>query len=317
MKCTSLIVYSGAQANDAKQRKPSSQAPQDNNIGMDLDCQSNTSEIASEIQYLSSFCSDVIAEASNRTPDPIRQPLGFIISTCKETGTSYRHAIYTGHIPTSAMTFRRDLTDLLTCTEPSTEDRYRLACTLAKSVFSFGCQDNSWFQPSWRCKDILFLPRENSHSSLHPFITPYFSSQRKGKERASAEGSNYNWAARNHPVSPGLAKNPNLLSLTLVLAELGLGKPLSSYTDELCTQIRGVLDDPFFEMIKITTIIATKKLKSVMGAEYAEAVDSCFTYSGVAGGEGLPPDRESQMKFYEDVIVKLEKCWKGFLLGYS
>jgi hypothetical protein len=74
---------------------------------------------------------------------------------------SYRHAIYQGETPSTAI--RVSLSEIIKLANSTSikksfawplRRRYKLAYTLARSILSYS---SCWFKPNWRCNDIVLV----------------------------------------------------------------------------------------------------------------------------------------------------------------
>jgi hypothetical protein len=252
-----------------------------------------------ELRAIRSLCS-LLTQPFAKSMDP----LGIIPSVGElASATTYRHLVYSD-LTTTPVAFQTSLDEQLP--KMRQEERLRLALALAYSLLNFGSYETSWFRERWRSKDIIFFSDAISHppATLHPYISPKFPCQGKGKETTQH-------ADVRKKLSLGLARNEQLFSLALVLIEIGLRGKIMDIDDDPTGGGQCRTADPFAEYIKAKHVVESGLLASEMGADYGRVVKQClFCDFGI--GEADFTKVDLQRLFYRDVVCELEKCYKKF-----
>ncbi|KAF8533293.1 hypothetical protein BDD12DRAFT_914215 [Trichophaea hybrida] len=148
-------------------------------------------------------------------------------------------------------------------------DRVELALQLASAVLRYGSFDGCWFQDLWSSRDVFFFIDESPKIAGPPHISTLKPQKRTG--------------------------NTSLVSLAMVMAEVGLVTAFGSFTDkwEMARKIEGEL----------------KRLKRKMGKTFADAVATCLCSDFWPG-----LDKEDvRLSFNEKIVGRLERIVQHFV----
>lgn len=230
-----------------------------------------------------------------------RRPMQGNAYVVLEATANCRHLVYPSQFAASLNTQRpKSLRRLMrSTTAPDVvggillHERILLAKMLAVAVLQYHA--TPWLPLSWRSEDILFFAmEENSSLQLKPNLTaPYI--------RAKVQGQNVETPAQNHL---GVARNPTLFSLGVVLLELAHGASLKTLVLPVDAD-GGGLDQEFFAARQLA-----KAKRTVMGPVYNDIVEQLVECVFPLGGDLNEP--ELQATFYQDVICPLDKLEQGF-----
>ncbi|KAK6504451.1 hypothetical protein TWF506_002648 [Arthrobotrys conoides] len=171
----------------------------------------------------------------------------------------------------------------------SISQRMELAHTLAVSLLRL--HSSSWIQRSWSSKDVmLFLPPNATAADRRwsPYVAAAFNDLREIQEIAQAE----------HQDEPGY-KLSYVVSLGIIFLEIGLSRSLRAEQDDTFT------GDPHFDAyMQACGEVKIHSVNMSMGPTYDRVVETCIKWMD---SDELD-DKAVQQKFYEEVVLGLEKC---------
>ncbi|KAJ6259058.1 hypothetical protein Dda_5955 [Drechslerella dactyloides] len=175
----------------------------------------------------------------------------------------------------------------------SIAQRMELAHTLAISLLRL--HSSSWIQRSWSSKDIiLFLPPDATDAERRwsPYVAAAFKDLREIHEIAQAENEDV----------PGY-KFSYVVSLGIIFLEIGLSRSLrDEYVDNTAT------GDPHFDAyMKACGEVKIHSVNMSMGPTYDRVVETCIKWMDADELD----EKSVQQKFYEEVVLELEKCIKA------
>ncbi|KAF3312586.1 hypothetical protein TWF173_007007 [Orbilia oligospora] len=167
--------------------------------------------------------------------------------------------------------------------------RMELAHTLAISLLRL--HSSSWIRRSWSSKDVmLFLPSDASAAERRwsPYVSAAFNDLRDIQEIAQAENQD----------EPGY-KLSYVVSLGIIFLEIGLSRSLRGEQEDTFN------GDPHFDAyMRACGEVKIHSVSGSMGPTYDRVVETCIKWMD---SDELD-DKAVQQKFYEDVVLGLEKC---------
>ncbi|KAK6335766.1 hypothetical protein TWF730_003142 [Orbilia blumenaviensis] len=173
----------------------------------------------------------------------------------------------------------------------SIAQRMELAHTLAISLLRL--HSSSWIQRSWSSKDVmLFLPPDATDAERRwsPYVAAAFNDLREIQEIAQAENEHV----------PGY-KLSYVVSLGIIFLEIGLSRSLRPEQGDAFT------GDPHFDAyMQACGEVKIHSVNMSMGPTYDRVVETCIKWMDADELD----DKAVQQKFYEEVVLGLEKCIK-------
>ncbi|KAK6505834.1 hypothetical protein TWF481_007725 [Arthrobotrys musiformis] len=171
----------------------------------------------------------------------------------------------------------------------SISQRLELSHTLAISLLRL--HSSSWIQRNWSSKDVmLFLPPDATEAERRwsPYVAAAFNDLREIQEIAQAE----------HQDEPGY-KLSYVVSLGIIFLEIGLSRSLRAEQEGTLT------GDPHFDAyLQACGEVKIHSVNMSMGPVYDRVVETCIKWMDADELD----DKVVQQKFYEEVVLGLEKC---------
>ncbi|RPA73304.1 hypothetical protein BJ508DRAFT_419104 [Ascobolus immersus RN42] len=261
---------------------------------------------------------------------PGNKQLGYFTSLAPSTSSTtfastYRHSLYSSsRRSTNALATSTSLDVVLSGTLPRSKGttslnmdhgaRYHMAHLLASSLICFGSSIGSWFQGSWKSKDIrLFLDESTSQTTASSDDEPGIEMFKPFLRLPPATAhSTPNSSAS--PKAPSQYINLQLASLVIVLIELAFHKRFEVIAKETSRtgssgngqKSQGMEED----YDEVRAVLGSASFRRQMGRTYADLVAECFDRA--CGGRRL--DDESMRRwFYSRIVVGLREQRDEFL----
>ncbi|KAF8246226.1 hypothetical protein K440DRAFT_645305 [Wilcoxina mikolae CBS 423.85] len=190
----------------------------------------------------------------------------------KDSHQKYTNSVHNDSISTRRLS-RISLSDRLSRCDTSNillpRDRAELALQLASAVLQYGSFDGCWFQDFWSSRDVFFFIDESPEIAGSPHISTLKPQKKNG--------------------------NISLVSLAVVMAEVGLVTAFGSFTDkwEMARKIEGEL----------------KRLKRRMGKTFADAVATCLCSDFWPGLD----KKDVRLSFNEKIVGRLQRIVQHFV----
>ncbi|KAF8241602.1 hypothetical protein K440DRAFT_665249 [Wilcoxina mikolae CBS 423.85] len=167
--------------------------------------------------------------------------------------------------------------------------RLHLAMLLATALLHYGSFRDSWFKDFWGSGDVFFFIDHDQ--GLLPTSIPHIAIPKSEPKHSR----------RRAPVNNTPVKNNHLLSLAVVMTEIAFG-------EALCPDQNGSSDTNSAERDKIREHLYERtRFRGAVGRKYAEAVATCLN-SDYTLGSGDLKEKDVRDAFYENVVLKLERC---------